>query len=118
MNTFTTHDHYGRRRFAFILAANNYETWFSIMRLNLISKSVNYLLNIIKTVYTTFYHRNIITAELLSKFAKLSTSEPLELLVKGFIVTFSLDVFTIIERKIKWRKDTALGYNGYYYHPP
>ena len=118
MDTPTTHDHYGRRRFAPILAADNYETWFSVMRLNLISKSVDYLLDTTETVYTTSYHRDVTTAELTSKFAKLSTSEPLEPSAKGPVATPSLDVFTIIERKAKWRKDTALGHNGYHHHPP
>ena len=110
MDTPTTYDHYGKRRFAFILAADNYEKWFSVMKLNFISKSVDYLLDTTKTVYTTSHHRDVTTAELTSKFAKLSTSEPVEPSVKDPVTTPSLDlnVFINIERKVKWRKDTAL----------
>ena len=68
------------------------------------------MLNIIKIVYTTLYHRNVITAELINKFVKLSISKFIELSVKNSIITFSLDfnVFINIERKVKWRKNIAL----------
>ena len=110
MDTPTTHDHYGKRRFAPILAADNYEKWFSMIKLNFISKSVDYLLDTTETVYTTSHHRDVITAELTSKFAKLSISEPVEPPAKGPVATPSLDlnVFINIERKAKWRKNTAL----------
>ena len=71
---------------------------------------MDYLLNTIKIIYITLHHRDVTIAELISKFVKLSTSKPIELSVKDPITTLSLDfnIFINIERKVKWRKNTAL----------